>query len=95
MNFPGGINCPPYETADGFLTTTEGCSHNTCLFCIRDRLETNLSSFNSVCLEIIIPLAIMFSSINIKLYCKALTVLYIELFYSIFTKDGKGKMSRK
>ena len=33
MNFPGGINCPPYETADGFLTTTEGCSHNTCLFC--------------------------------------------------------------
>ena len=33
MKFPGGINCPPYETADGFLTTTEGCSHNTCLFC--------------------------------------------------------------
>ena len=33
MNFPGGINCPPYETADGYLTTTEGCSHNTCLFC--------------------------------------------------------------
>ena len=33
MHFPGGINCPPYETADGFLTTTEGCSHNTCLFC--------------------------------------------------------------
>ena len=33
MHFPGGSNCPPYETADGFLTTTEGCSHNTCLFC--------------------------------------------------------------
>lgn len=33
MNFPGEINCPPYETADGFLATTEGCSHNTCLFC--------------------------------------------------------------
>lgn len=33
MNFAGGINCPPYETADGFLQTTEGCSHNTCLFC--------------------------------------------------------------
>ena len=23
----------PYETADGCLQTTEGCSHNTCLFC--------------------------------------------------------------
>ena len=33
MNFAGGINCPPYETADGFLQTTEGFSHNTCLFC--------------------------------------------------------------
>ena len=33
MNFPGGINRPPYETADGYLTTTTGCSHNTCLFC--------------------------------------------------------------
>ena len=33
MNFSGGINRPPYETADGYLQTTEGCSHNTCLFC--------------------------------------------------------------
>ena len=33
MHFSGGINCPPYETADGFLQTTEGCSHNHCLFC--------------------------------------------------------------
>ena len=33
MHFSGGINRPPYETADGFMTTTEGCSHNTCLFC--------------------------------------------------------------
>ena len=33
MNFTGEINCPPYETADGFFATTEGCSHNTCLFC--------------------------------------------------------------
>ena len=33
MHFAGGINRPPYETADGYLQTTEGCSHNTCLFC--------------------------------------------------------------
>ena len=33
MHFPSGINCPPYETADGFLQTTRGCSHNHCLFC--------------------------------------------------------------
>ena len=33
MNFSSGINCPPYETADGFLQTTQGCSHNHCLFC--------------------------------------------------------------
>ena len=33
MRFSGGINCPPYETADGYLQTTEGCSHNHCLFC--------------------------------------------------------------
>lgn len=33
MHFSGGINRPPYETADGYLQTTEGCSHNTCLFC--------------------------------------------------------------
>ncbi len=26
MHFSGGINCPPYETADGFLQTTEGFS---------------------------------------------------------------------
>jgi len=28
MHFSGGINRPPYETADGYLQTTEGCSHN-------------------------------------------------------------------
>jgi len=33
MHFSGGINRPPYETADGYLQTTEGCSHNHCLFC--------------------------------------------------------------
>ena len=33
MHFSGGSNRPPYETADGYLQTTEGCSHNTCLFC--------------------------------------------------------------
>ena len=33
MHFSSGINCPPYETADGFLQTTRGCSHNHCLFC--------------------------------------------------------------
>ena len=33
MHFSGGINRPPYETADGYLQTTAGCSHNTCLFC--------------------------------------------------------------
>ena len=33
MKFAGGINRPPYETADGYLQTTEGCSHNHCLFC--------------------------------------------------------------
>ena len=33
MHFTGGINRPPYETADGYLQVTEGCSHNTCLFC--------------------------------------------------------------
>lgn len=33
MKFTGGINRPPYETADGYLQVTEGCSHNTCLFC--------------------------------------------------------------
>ncbi|MBQ4512441.1 MAG: radical SAM protein [Anaerolineaceae bacterium] len=33
MNFSSNINCPPYETADGFLQTTQGCSHNHCLFC--------------------------------------------------------------
>ena len=33
MHFSGGINRPPYETADGYLQTTEGCSHSTCLFC--------------------------------------------------------------
>lgn len=33
MNFASGINRPPYETADGYLQTTEGCSHNHCLFC--------------------------------------------------------------
>ena len=33
MRFSGGINRPPYKTADGYLQTTEGCSHNTCLFC--------------------------------------------------------------
>ena len=33
MHFSSGINCPPYETADGFLQTTRGCSHSHCLFC--------------------------------------------------------------
>ncbi|MBQ9221878.1 MAG: radical SAM protein [Succinivibrio dextrinosolvens] len=33
MNFQSGINRPPYETADGYLQITEGCSHNRCLFC--------------------------------------------------------------
>ena len=33
MHFSSGINCPPYESADGYLQTTEGCSHNHCLFC--------------------------------------------------------------
>lgn len=33
MHFSGGINRPPYEKADGYLQTTEGCSHNHCLFC--------------------------------------------------------------
>ena len=33
MKFASGINRPPYEKADGFLQTTEGCSHNHCLFC--------------------------------------------------------------
>ena len=33
MHFTSGINRPPYETADGYLQTTEGCSHNHCLFC--------------------------------------------------------------
>ena len=33
MHFTSGINRPPYETADGYLQTTQGCSHNRCLFC--------------------------------------------------------------
>jgi len=33
MKFTSGINCPPYEAADGYLQVTEGCSHNHCLFC--------------------------------------------------------------
>lgn len=33
MHFSSGINCPPYESADGYLQTTEGCSHNHSLFC--------------------------------------------------------------
>ena len=33
MRSASGINRPPYETADGYLQTTEGCSHNHCLFC--------------------------------------------------------------
>ncbi len=33
MHFASGINRPPYETADGYLQTTQGCSHNSCLFC--------------------------------------------------------------
>lgn len=34
MHFSGDINRPPYETADAYLQTTQGCSHNHCLFCI-------------------------------------------------------------
>ena len=33
MHFSGGINRPPYETADGYLQTTEGCTYNSCTFC--------------------------------------------------------------
>lgn len=33
MHFSSGINRPPYETADAYLQTTQGCSHNHCLFC--------------------------------------------------------------
>lgn len=33
MHFSGDINRPPYETADAYLQTTQGCSHNHCLFC--------------------------------------------------------------
>ena len=33
MKFASGINRPPYESADGYLQTTKGCSHNHCLFC--------------------------------------------------------------
>jgi len=33
MKFTSGINRPPYESADGYLQVTEGCSHNHCLFC--------------------------------------------------------------
>ncbi len=33
MHFSSGINRPPYESADGYLQTTTGCSHNHCLFC--------------------------------------------------------------
>ena len=33
MHFSSGINRPPYETADGYLQTTQGCSHNSCLSC--------------------------------------------------------------
>lgn len=33
MHFSSGINCPPYETSDGFLQTTRGCSHIHCFFC--------------------------------------------------------------
>ena len=33
MHFSSGINRPPYESADGYLQTTQGCSHNHCVFC--------------------------------------------------------------
>ena len=33
MHFSSDINRPPYETADAYLQTTQGCSHNHCLFC--------------------------------------------------------------
>ena len=33
INFPRGINCPSYETADGYLPITEGCTHNSHFFC--------------------------------------------------------------
>jgi len=33
MHFSSGINRPPYESADGYLQTTQGCSHNRCVFC--------------------------------------------------------------
>lgn len=33
MHFSDDINRPPYETADAYLQTTQGCSHNHCLFC--------------------------------------------------------------
>ncbi|EJP75899.1 radical SAM protein [Campylobacter sp. FOBRC14] len=33
MKFSSSINRPPYESADGYLQVTQGCSHNRCLFC--------------------------------------------------------------
>lgn len=33
MHFSSGINRLPYESTDGYLQTTQGCSHNRCVFC--------------------------------------------------------------
>lgn len=33
MHFTSGINRPPFESRDGYLQVTSGCSHSKCTFC--------------------------------------------------------------